>query len=153
MNTPTLHTGSKCLCDDLYAYALRLTKNDNRLAVELLLETLSQITHKASGYSSIDSFMADAYKVMRHAFLFSMRNDADIQELRRLCYHAHGTEYTPAEIIHAMSRLTPHQATVITLRLKGYSHSQIARATGHTTQWVNSNILKACQRLRNTLSN
>ena len=152
MDTATNNTCKDNLRDILYAYALRLTGNNMLLAHELLQETLSQITHKAKAYATTDSFMADAYKVMTHTFLTSM-HDADISELHRLCYNPHGMAYTQAEIIHAMSRLTPQQATIITLRLKGYTHSQIASATGHTTKWVNSNMLKASQRLRNIWSN
>ena len=136
----------------LYAYALRLTKNNHRFAQELLQETLSRITHNAIAYNTVEGFITHACKVMTRTYCTTMR-EADIHELHQLCYSPHGTVCTPAEIILAMSRLTPQQATVITLRLKGYSHSQIARTTGHTTQWVNSNMLKACQRLRNTLSN
>ena len=152
MDTATNNTCKDNLRDILYAYALRLTKNNNRLAQELLQETLSQIAHNATAYSTLESFTSHACKAMTRIYLTTMR-EADIRELQQLCYSPHGTPCTPAEIIHAMSRLTPQQATVITLRLKGYSHSQIAHATGHTTQWVNSNMLKACQRLRNTLSN
>ena len=152
MNTTTNSTCKDNLRNTLYAHALRLTKNNHRLAQELLQETLSQITHNAIAYNTVESFITHACKVMTRTHRTTMR-EADIHELHQLCYTPHGTPCTPAEIIYAMSRLTPQQATVITLRLKGYSHSQIARATGHTTQWVNSNMLKACQRLRNTLSN
>ena len=152
MDTATNNTCKDDLRNTLYAHALRLTKNNYRLAQELLQETLSQIAHNATAYSTLESFTAQACKAMTRIYLTTMR-EADIHELHQLCYTPHGTPCTPAEIIHAMSRLTPQQAAVVTLRLKGYSHSQIARATGHTTQWVNSNMLKACQRLRNTWSN
>ena len=152
MDTATNNTCKDNLRDILYAHALRLTKNNNRLAHELLQETLSQITHNAIAYNTVESFITHACKVMTRTHRTTMR-EADIRELQQLCYSPHGMAYTQAEIINTMSRLTPQQAAVVTLRLKGYSHSQIARATGHTTQWVNSNMLKACQRLRNTLSN
>ena len=152
MDTATNNTCKDNLRDILYAHALRLTKNNHRLAHELLQETLSQIAHSTIAYSTLESFTAQACKAMTRIYLTTMR-EADIRELQQLCYSPHGMAYTQAEIINTMSRLTPQQAAVVTLRLKGYSHSQIARATGHTTQWVNSNMLKACQRLRNTWSN
>ena len=85
---------------------------------------------------------------MRHANETTIHY-ADIQELHRLCYHGPGAGHTPREIIHGMSLLTPHQATVVTLILKGYSTTEIARATGHSIQWVKTNTIKAIQRLRN----
>ena len=152
MNTTTHGTNTDSLRDALYAYALELTHNNSCLAQELLQETLSQIVHEAISYSTISSFMTHTCKVMKHTYNTTI-HEADMRELHRLCYYANGTAYTPEEIIYAMSRLTPQQATVVTLCLKGYSADEIARTTGHTTQWVNSNILKSRQRLRNLRDN
>ena len=148
MNTTPHGADNDDLRDALYAYALKLTRNNSTQAKELLHETLSQITHNATAHNSIDSFMSHAGSVMRHANETTIHY-ADIHELHRLCYHGTGTSYRPREIIHGMSLLTPHQATVVTLILKGYSTTEIARATGHSIQWVKTNTIKAIQRLRN----
>lgn len=148
MNTTPHGADNDDLHNALYAYALKLTRNNSTQAKELLHETLSQITHNATAHNSIDSFMSHAGSVMRHANETTIHY-ADIHELHRLCYHGQGADYSPREIIHGMSLLTPHQATVVTLILKGYSTTEIARATGHSIQWVKTNTIKAIQRLRN----
>ena len=148
MDTTTHGASTGDLRNALYAYALKLTGYNKTRALELLNETLSQITHNATAHNSIDSFMSHAGSVMRHANETTIHH-ADVQELYHLCYHGPETSYSPREIIHGMSLLTPHQATVVTLILKGYSTTEIARATGHSIQWVKTNTIKAIQCLRN----
>ena len=148
MDTTTHGASTDDLSDALYAYALKLTGYNKTRALELLNETLSQITHNATAHINTDCFMAHAGAIMRHAHTTTMHH-ADIQELYRLCYHGQGADYSPREIIHGMSLLTPHQAAVVTLILKGYSTTEIARTTGHSIQWVKHNTIKAIQRLRN----
>ena len=148
MDTTTHGASTDDLRNALYAYALKLTGYNSNQAKELLNETLSQITHNATAHNSIDSFMAHASSVMRHAHATTMRH-TDMHELYRLCCHAQGTASSPRDTIYAMSRLTPHQAAVVTLALKGYSTTEIARTTGHSIQWVKNNTIKAIQRLRN----
>ena len=148
MDTTTHGASTDDLRNALYAYALKLTGYNKTRALELLHETLSQITHNATAHINTDCFMAHAGAVMQQAHTTTMHH-ADIQELYRLCYHGPGASYTPREIIRGMSRLTPHQATVVTLILKGYGTTEIARSTGHSIQWVKSNTIKAIQRLRN----
>ena len=148
MNTTPHGASTDDLRDALHAYALKPTGYNKTRALELLNETLSQITHNATAHINTDCFMAHAGAVMRHANETTIHY-ADVQGLYHLCYHGTGTNYTAKEIIHGMSLLTPHQATVVTLILKGYSTTEIARATGHSIQWVKTNTIKAIQRLRN----
>ena len=148
MDTTTHGASTDDLSDALYAYALKLTGYNKTRALELLNETLSQITHNATAHINTDCFMAHAGAIMRHAHTTTMHH-ADIQELYRLCNHGPGASYTPREVIHSMSRLTPHQATVVTLILKGYGTTEIALTTSHRIQWVKHNTIKAIQRLRN----
>ena len=152
MDTATNSTCKDNLRNTLYAHALRLTKNNNRLAHELLQETLSQIAHNATAYSTLESFTAQACKAMTRIYLTTMR-EADIRELQQLCYSPHGMAYTQAEIINTMSRLTPQQATVITLRLKGYTPAIIAKQMGDTTNHVKAHIQQATHILNHIWDN
>ena len=155
MNTTTHHPNADDLYNTLYAYAFTLTDGNRHQANELMQEALLHITHNATAHATTDGLIASIVATMnekhRHPALH-----ADINELNRLCYNGTSLSdaaYTQREIIYAMSRLTPHQATVVTLRLKGYTPQEIADTTGHSTAWVHTNLIKASQRLKTIWSN
>ena len=142
-NTPLLHT--------LQTYAHRLTGGNPLLANKLLHETLTRLTERATAYPpALIDFTTWAKIVMKNAF-HETTKDADFHELRHLTYHgtlnpmlpAHNKEYTIAEQIQTMSRLTPHQAAAVTLRLNGYTHKEIATHMNITVKRAKAHLAQA----------
>ena len=155
MNTTTHHPSADDLHNALHAYALTLTAGNRHQANELLQETLLHITHNATAHVTTGSLITCVMKAMRDIHQRPTPY-TDINELNRLCYNGtslNHAAYTQQEIMHAMSRLTPQQATVVTLRLKGYTPQEIAHTTGYSTAMVHTNLIKACQRLKTVWSN
>ena len=152
-NTPLLRT--------LQVYAHRLTGDNPHLANELLHETLTRLTERATAYPpTIISFTAWAKIVMKNAFHETIAN-ADFHELHHLAYHgtlnpmlpARNKEYTIAEQIQTMSRLTPHQAAAATLRLNGYTHKEIATQMGITLKRAKAHLAQARHIIATTWDN
>ena len=155
MSKKTQDAGKNDLRNALYAYALTLTTGNMHQAQELLHETLLSITHRATSHATTTSLISNITANMRDINQHPTQY-TDIEELSSLCYNGKpfdSTAYTTQETMHAMSRLTPHQATVVTLRLKGYTPQEIADTTGHSTAWVQTNLTKACQCLKTIWSN
>ena len=139
------------LCRVLYAYALRLTCGNKYLAHDLLQETLARITRRATACpATIMSFTVWAKLVMKGAFHDTVP-DAQKRELYNLFYHGTLNPMAPLgnenhslrRQIHILSRLTPHQATAVTLLLNGYSLDVIAGEMGITVEGVKSHLAKA----------
>ena len=135
----------------LYAYALRLTCGNKYLAHDLLQETLWRITQQATACpSSIISFDIWAKMVMKGAFHETVV-DADRRELYYLFYRGtlnpmlpgNDRKHSLKEQIHIMSRLTPHQATAMTLLLNGYSLDVIAGEMNVSVECVKSHLANA----------
>ena len=141
-----------CLCRVLHAYALRLTCGNKYLAHDLLQETLARITRRATAYpATIMSFTVWAKLVMKGAFHDTVP-DAQKRELYNLFYHGTLNPMAPLgnenhclrRQMHIMSRLTPHQATAVTLLLNGYAIDVIAGEMGITVEGVKNHLAKAC---------
>ncbi len=144
------HTSFLCA---LQTYAHRLTNGNPQLAGKLLHETLSRLTERAAAYPpALIGFTTWAKIVMKSAFHETVEN-ADLHELHHLAYRgtlspmmpARDKEYTLLEQIQMMSRLTPHQAAATALRLKGYTHREIARQMGITTKCARRHLAQARQ--------
>ena len=83
--------------------------------------------------------------------IYNKHHGDSIHHLHRLCYHgipAHTatfeeSSYSTRQTYHTMSRLSPMQAAAITLRLKGYTHCQIARKMGTTTSLAKHHLIMA----------
>ena len=137
----------------LCAYAHRLTGGNPHLADKLLAATLTRLAESATAYPpTLIDLTTWAKIVMKSAFHETVEN-ADLHELHHLAYRgtlspmmpARDKEYTLLEQIQMMSRLTPHQAAATALRLKGYTHREIARQMGITTKCARRHLAQARQ--------
>lgn len=135
----------------LRAYAHQLTGNTPHLADKLLAETLSHLATRATAYPpTLIGFNTWAKIVMKNTFHRTIEN-ADFHELHHLAHRGtlnpmlpvSNKEYTLLEQIQMMSRLTPHQAATVTLRLHGYAHTTIAQAMNTTTAQVRNHLRQA----------
>lgn len=143
----------------LYAYALKLTGNKHQ-AEKLIQETMLQIKEKATAYNTSIPFVTWTKMIMENTHLSTFK-DADIQQLRHLCFCGStnpfktddNSTYSMKEIYLVMSRLSPTQATVVTLRLKGYNPSEIASKMGITTQCAVKHLAEATYNLMHTMDN
>ena len=135
----------------LCAYAHRLTGGNQHLADKLLAATLTRLAERATAYPpTVISFTIWAKIVMKNTFHETTAN-ADFHELHHLAYHgtlnpmlpARNKEYTIAQQIQTMSRLTPHQAAAATLRLNGYSHKEIAAQMGISVKHAKEHLAQA----------
>ena len=134
----------------LYAYALDLADGDKGLAKKLLDDTLMHISRTAATCTSRTDFTSWAKATMKNVY-YSKHHGDSIHHLHRLCYHgipAHTatfeeSSYSTRHIYRTMSRMSPSQAAAITLRLKGYTHCQIARKMGITTSLAKHHLIMA----------
>ena len=134
----------------LYAFALGLTDGDKPLAKELLDDTLMHISRTATTYSPSTSFTVWAKATMKNVY-YSKHHGDSIHHLHRLCYHgipshtatSEESSYSTRHIYRTMSRMSPSQAAAVTLRLKGYTHCQIARKMGTTTSLAKEHLIRA----------
>ena len=134
----------------LYAYALDLADGDKDLAKKLLHDTLMHISRTAATYNPSTNFTVWAKATMKNIYYNKHHGDS-IHHLHRLCYHgipAHTatfeeSSYSTRHIYRTMSRMSPSQAAAITLRLKGYTHCQIARKMGTTTSLAKHHLIMA----------
>ena len=144
----------------LHAHALKLTNGNQHLSQELLHNTIKRIAATAAAYHPGLGFIAWAKMVMENTF-DATTPCADVCKLRYLCYHgtitptthSHDGTYTTHQQLHTMSRLTPHQAAVVTLRLKGYTPAIIAKQMGNTTNHVKAHIQQATHILNHIWDN
>ena len=142
-NTIKLH-------ETLFSLALQLTDDDPHLAQELLQATMQHIIQPATTYLPTTSFTSWAKTIMENTYHTTIKA-GDIQLLHHQCHRSPSHTATPQdddtynikEAIYIMSKLSPQQAAVITLRLQGYAHSQIAHKMNITTHNVNTHILQA----------
>jgi DNA-directed RNA polymerase specialized sigma24 family protein len=153
-NTDSMHRA-------LRAYALKLTCGNLHLADKLYADTLSRIAQTATAHvPTIMPFTTWAKMVMHNTFHATVP-DADRRHLYHLTHIGNPNplipvsdkEYTLREQMHIMSRLTPHQAAVVTLRLKGYTPAIIAKQMGNTTNHVKAHIQQATHILNHIWDN
>ena len=152
MNNPNTYSTHHAL----HHYALKLTCNNQHLASQLLAATISHITNTSIAYpAGTISFNTWAKIVMHSTFQQSIPN----ADKRELYYLSHCGTLNPIatnnhnaptlkEQIHTLSRMTPQQATAVTLRLQGYTPALIAKQMGITTAQVKNHLTQA----RNTLN-
>ena len=134
----------------LFTYALLLTDYNHHLAKELLQATMQQIIKQATAYSPVISFSSWAKEIMERVYCVTVKVN-DIQQLRRQCHRgpSHSSilrsedKYNVREAVYIMSKLSPQQAAVLTLRLQGCSHPQIAHKMNITAHRVKTHILQA----------
>lgn len=141
------------LGEALYAYALKLTGSKYQ-AEELVLKTTACIKQKATTYTPALDFVTWAKMVMKSTFTNTV-SAAEIKELYLLSHYGsmHPTDtnihdkYSLKEQIYIMARLTPQQATVLTLRLHGYNHHEIARKINTTVEYTRNTLAETRQKL------
>ena len=134
----------------LYAYALDLADGDKGLAKKLLDDTLMHISRTAATCTSRTDFTSWAKATMKNVY-YSKHHGDSIHHLHRLCYHgipshtatSEESSYSTRHIYRTMSRMSPSQAAAVTLRLKGYTHCQIARKMGTTTSLAKEHLIRA----------
>ena len=154
MKHSTLIKSAISLREELYTHALKLTDSNRHFAEELIQKTISRVADEATAYDATISFATWIKMIMENIHLDTCHN-AEIRHLHHLCFHGtanpfapdYNSTYSTREIIYAMSRLTPDQAAVVTLRLQGYGHPLIARAMHLTPKQVKTHILQACYTL------
>ena len=144
------HTSFLCA---LQTYAHRLTNGNPHLADKLLAATLTRLAESATAYPpTLIDLTTWAKMVMQNTFRQTTK-DADLHELHHLAYRGtlnlmqpcSSKEYSLGEQILMISRLTPHQAAATALRLKGYTHREIARQMGITTKCARRHLAQARQ--------
>lgn len=135
---------------ELLDYAQFLTDYNLQLAHELLQATMQQIIKRSVTYNPVVGFISWAKTVMDETYIATVKTN-DIQRLRRQCHCGSsrtsvlcsGCKYSIREAVYIMSKLSPQQAAVVTLRLLGYSHSQIAYKMNVTARSVKTCMLQA----------
>ena len=137
------------LRETLFSYALQLTDYNPHLAQELLQATMQHIIQQASTYTQATSFTSWAKTIMENTYHTTIKA-SDIQQLRHQCHRSPSYTSTPdddtyniKEAIYIMSKLSPQQATVVTLHLQGYAHAQIAHKMNITARSVKTHFLQA----------
>ncbi len=144
----------------LYAYALYLTCGNKHLANNLLSETFTRISQRATAYQQVVSFETWAKMVMKTAFHETVADAKKREFYNLLCYGILNPMFPEwkrrlclREQLRIMSHLTPQQAAVATLLLGGYDLKVIAAEMGTTVECVNSHLTATRQTLIGVLGN
>lgn len=144
-------------------YAIRLTKNE-KLAEDLLQETLLRILMNNNKYDNRGKFNAWAKTIMKHIFL-----NEKMHSEKRMKRFVDGYDYMKDDSVHplveendyrnskedlekAIKMLSPKYAQIITLQMSGYKYEEIAEKLDMSMGYVKSTLFSAKGHLRKFLN-
>lgn len=159
MKSDSKTQGDNMLGEVLYAYALKLTRNKYQ-AEDLVRKTTACIKQKATTYTPAFSFVTWAKMVMKNTFAGPVDN-AEIKELYLLAHYGAvrptdaniSNKYSLKEQVYIMSRLTPQQAAILTLRLHGYNHLEIACKMNTSVEYTRNTLAETRRKLTRMFDN
>ena len=145
----------------LRTYARKLTCGNQHLADKLYNATLERIAQTATAHAPTIMPFATWAKLVMHNTFHTTVADADRRHLYHLTHIGNPNpliplsdkEYTLAQQIHIMSRLTPHQAAAVTLLLHGCTHKDIAKHMGITIVHAKEHLAQAKRAIIRTCNN